>query len=261
VCCGGTTHTPSLPMPRVGTAVAWFGLLGSSRAEVLPPGWRVANNTNLRHGDATSLDFRLSPGTSDDEAVAACLGFCANHSVCAAFVMVRGSGGSHRCAIKGHETNWCGPVEDAQTVSGIKPGVPAQPCPAPAPAPAPPGPGEWRLPQINWNATGIVGPTAGYAVRAFDVINWTPDGKWYLYCDLVLFTNPECPSSFGSEIGIFSAPSLDGEWTYHGIAVPKNSSTADAGGLATPTAIVHGGQVRHPSVAGTAPCLCLRGGR
>eukprot|EP01047_Picozoa_sp_COSAG01_P110596 COSAG01_NODE_39414_length_476_cov_408.888594_1_plen_69_part_10 len=69
MCCGGTTHTPSLPMPRVGTAVACFGLLGSSRAEVLPPGWRVANNTNLRHGDATSLDFRLSPGTSDDEAV------------------------------------------------------------------------------------------------------------------------------------------------------------------------------------------------
>ena len=30
-----------------------------ARAEVPLPGWRVANNTNLRHGDATSLDFRL----------------------------------------------------------------------------------------------------------------------------------------------------------------------------------------------------------
>eukprot|EP01047_Picozoa_sp_COSAG01_P126676 COSAG01_NODE_55848_length_322_cov_0.928251_1_plen_47_part_01 len=29
-CAVVAPHTPSLPMPRVGTAVAWFGLLGSS---------------------------------------------------------------------------------------------------------------------------------------------------------------------------------------------------------------------------------------
>lgn len=103
----------------------------------------------------------------------------------------------------------------------------------------------WQLPTINW-ADGVVGskPTHDeFAVRAFDVVWWEPTQAWYLYCDLVLFSNPECPSSFGSEIGVFSAATLDGEWTYHGIAVHKNHSLADAGGLATPTAIVRGGKV------------------
>ncbi len=112
--------------------------------------------------------------------------------------------------------------------------------PAAAPAPAP---GQWRLPKIDWGAGGTVGPTAGYAVRAFDVVYWLPEQRWYLYCDLVLYSNPECPASFGSQIGVFSAPSLDSAWTYHGIAVHKNTSAADAGGLATPTAIVHEGTV------------------
>ena len=88
-----------------------------------------------------------------------------------------------------------------------------------------------------------MGPTSQFAVRAFDIVHWPGDGRWYLYCDLVLYSNPECPSSFGSEIGVFSATTLDGEWTYHGIAVHKNQSAADAGGLATPTAIVRDGKV------------------
>eukprot|EP00320_Phaeocystis_rex_P020446 CAMPEP_0119084288 /NCGR_PEP_ID=MMETSP1178-20130426/129064_1 /TAXON_ID=33656 /ORGANISM="unid sp, Strain CCMP2000" /LENGTH=165 /DNA_ID=CAMNT_0007067249 /DNA_START=144 /DNA_END=639 /DNA_ORIENTATION=+ len=80
-----------------------------------------------------------------------------------------------------------------------------------------------------------------FAVRAFDVIWW--EERWFLYCDLILFANPKCPSSYGSEIGVFSAATLDSEWTYHGIAVHKNRSLADAGGLATPTAIVRDGRV------------------
>jgi hypothetical protein len=103
--------------------------------------------------------------------------------------------------------------------------------------------GGWRLPPIDWSSGGIVGPTDHYAVRAFDVVYWKPDSTWYLYCDLVLYSNPECPSSFGSEIGVFSAPTLDSAWTYHGTAVPKNHSAADAGGLATPTAIVRDGKI------------------
>lgn len=102
---------------------------------------------------------------------------------------------------------------------------------------------EWRLPAINWTAGGIVAPTDQYAIRGFDAVFWPDDSKWYIYSDLVLFSNPNCPGSFGSEIGAFSANSLDGQWTYHGIVASKNTSEADAGGLATPTAIVHNGSV------------------
>jgi hypothetical protein len=103
----------------------------------------------------------------------------------------------------------------------------------------------WRLPSIDWAAGGVVGRTDRFAVRAFDIVRWPGDGRWYMYCDLVLYTNPVCPSSFGSEIGCFSAPSLDAEWTFHGIrpGLSKNHSAADAGGLATPTAIVRDGKV------------------
>ena len=52
-----------------------------------------------------------------------------------------------------------------------------------------------------------------------------------------LYMNADMGSS------ILSASSLDDEWAYHGIAVPKNQSLADAGGLATPTAIVKDGTV------------------
>lgn len=103
----------------------------------------------------------------------------------------------------------------------------------------------WQLPTINW-ADGVVGSKPAndeFAVRAFDVVWWEPTRQWFLYCDLVLFANPVCPSSFGSEIGVFSATTLDGEWKYHGIAIHKNQSATDAGGLATPTAIVRDGKV------------------
>ena len=108
---------------------------------------------------------------------------------------------------------------------------------------------DWRLPAINWTAGGVVAPTAQYAIRAIDAIYWPADSKWYVYTDLVLFSNPECPASFGSEIGAFSADSLDGQWSYHGIVAQKNTSEADAGGLATPTAIVHDGRTLFPNQA------------
>lgn len=106
-----------------------------------------------------------------------------------------------------------------------------------------PPPVMWRLPPIDWSAGGVVGPTDEFAVRAFDVVYWQPENKWYLYCDLVLYSNPKCPASFGSEIGVFSADTIDSPWTYHGIAVRKNHSHADEGGLATPTAIVRDGKI------------------
>jgi hypothetical protein len=206
--------------------------------------WTLQNNTNVRHGDIAALDFKLPAGTSEVEGVATCLLFCSNHTECYAFTYVRGNGG--RCAIKG-KTGWCVDTSpDNRCVSAVKPGTKADNCTAPGPTPPGPvpGPGEWRLPAINWTAGGTIGPTDQYSVRAFDVVFWEPEAKWYLYCDLVLFSNSKCPASFGSEIGCFSANSLDGEWQYHGIVVPKNTSAADAGGLATPTATVHDGKVK-----------------
>ena len=115
---------------------------------------------------------------------------------------------------------------------------------AAAVGPPPPPPGTWSLPGINWASGGVAGPVSDqHSVRAFDMVFWEPESRWYMYCDLVLFSNPECPASCGSEIGVFSAESLDAQWTFHGIAVRKNQSLADAGGLATPTAIVRNGTV------------------
>ena len=207
--------------------------------------WDVRNNTNLRYGDAHGLDFSLPANTTEADGIKACADRCELEASCAAWVLVRTQ---HRCALKGHGTGWCVDVEpDDRCVGGIKPGANVTNCTAPTPKPPPgppvPPPGTWRLPPIDWAAGGVVGPTDQYAVRAFDVVHWEPENKYYLYCDLVLFSNPKCPSSFGSEIGMFSADSLDGAWTYHGIAVPKNHTLADAGGLATPTAIVRDGKV------------------
>ena len=119
----------------------------------------------------------------------------------------------------------------------------------------------WRLPPIDWAAGGVVGVTDHFAVRAFDMVRWPGDGRWYMYCDLVLYANPVCPTSYGSEIGCFSAASLGGPWTYHGIVLRKNASAADAGGLATPTAIVRGGKVFvYFAYEGLGPGVGLGGG-
>ena len=203
--------------------------------------WTRLNNTNLKDGDITKDDFSLPAGISDSDGCAACEAYCVAHDDCAAYVFVRTQ---HRCAIKGVHNRWCGPVVDTNTISAVKPSQGRIPPCAPSPAPSPPQPPPPFLTwNINWSAGGVVGPTDKYAVRAFDMVHWEGDGKWYMYCDLVEFSNPKCPSSFGSEIGCFSADTLDSEWTYHGICVPKNTSIADAGGLATPTAIAHDGVV------------------
>ena len=119
----------------------------------------------------------------------------------------------------------------------------------------------WRLPPIDWRAGGVIGATDHFAVRAFDMVRWPGDGRWYMYCDLVLYTNPVCPTSYGSEIGCFSAASLGGSWTYHGVVLRKNASAADAGGLATPTAIVRGGKVFvYFAYEGLGPGVGLGGG-
>ena len=75
-------------------------------------------------------------------------------------------------------------------------------------------------------------------MRAVDLLVWPGDGRTYAYTDLVNFSNPHCPGSVGSEIAAFSSADGLSGWQYHGIVAHKNTSAADAGGLATPTAVV-----------------------
>ena len=98
---------------------------------------------------------------------------------------------------------------------------------------------DWRLPAIDWSRGSAFSiAAANYSLRAFDIVQWPGDSRFYLYSDLVLLSNPECPASFGGEIGAFAASSIMGPWTFAGVVAHRNTSLADAGGLATPTAIV-----------------------
>ena len=98
---------------------------------------------------------------------------------------------------------------------------------------------DWRLPAIDWSRGSAFSiAAANYSLRAFDIVQWPGDSRFYLYSDLVLLSNPECPASFGGEIGAFAAPGIMGPWTFAGVVAHRNTSLADAGGLATPTAVV-----------------------
>ena len=95
----------------------------------------------------------------------------------------------------------------------------------------------WSLPPIDYAAPPVLAPTLDFAVRAIDVIVWPGDNRTYVYADIVGYDNPNCPASFGSDIGAYSSADGVSNWTYHGIVVAKNSSSVDAGGVATPSAI------------------------
>ena len=94
----------------------------------------------------------------------------------------------------------------------------------------------WRLPPVDFRQPPGLAPNDGFALRGVDGIVWH-DGRAYVYADVVNWTNPECPSSFGSEIGVFSSADYL-NWTYHGVAVPRGQpGDVDSGGTATPAAL------------------------
>ena len=95
----------------------------------------------------------------------------------------------------------------------------------------------WSLPPIDNSTPPVLAPTLDFAVRALDVIVWPGDNRTYVYTDVVAYDNPACPGSFGSDIGVYSSADGAANWTYHGLVVRKNSSSADAGGVATPSAL------------------------
>jgi hypothetical protein len=99
----------------------------------------------------------------------------------------------------------------------------------------------WRLPNVDWAASTVPLPTAAFATRAVDCVVWPADHRTYCYTDLVNYSNPQCPGSYGSDIGCFSSanPVAAGNWTYHGIVLRKGAlGSVDSGGLATPSALV-----------------------
>ena len=78
-------------------------------------------------------------------------------------------------------------------------------------------------------------PTDGFSVRQINGL-WH-EGTYYVYADVIDWTNPYHPDSYSSSIGAYSSP--DGvDWKYHGkILSPGAEGQWDHGGVATPGAV------------------------
>ena len=95
------------------------------------------------------------------------------------------------------------------------------------------------MPAVDWSAPPSLAPHVGFANRAMDWIVWPGDNKTYAYVDDVDYTDPSCPGSFNSSIGLYSSDDGLSGWRYHGVVLDKR--TRGDGGLATPSAIVRHG--------------------
>jgi len=91
---------------------------------------------------------------------------------------------------------------------------------------------DFRITQLPGDAVPL--PTDGFSVRQMNSL-WH-DGTYYVYADVIDWTNPKHPDSYGSSIGAYSSP--DGvSWTYHGeILSGGKKGEWDRGGVATPGA-------------------------
>ena len=138
------------------------GVLSSGLISSSTP-WKQLNNTDLRRGDITSDDFDLPRGTSAAAGCVACEAYCSAHADCAAYVFVRGE--TPRCAIKGMNDGWCGPFQDAHTISAVKPGQVVKPC-----APTPKG-------RQCTNAQGITAPCGPGNDNCDATKSWLSQGK------------------------------------------------------------------------------------
>ena len=108
----------------------------------VPDGFTTNNETDLAGVDVPELDFKLAAGTNDEDGIAQCASFCANHSVCGGFVFVSGrpdvpTPGGPRCAIKA--VGACRGFARGGCFSGYKNSAcPHTPSPSPrVPTPAP----------------------------------------------------------------------------------------------------------------------------
>eukprot|EP01047_Picozoa_sp_COSAG01_P005120 COSAG01_NODE_172_length_23108_cov_26.690496_18_plen_1009_part_00 len=74
---------------------------------------------------------------------------------------------------------------------------------------------------------------------------WPADNRTWAFTDDVEYTDPSCPGSFNSSIGLYSSADGRTKWSYHGIVLDKR--TRGDGGLATPSVLLHrGGAAREP---------------
>ena len=106
-----------------------------------------------------------------------------------------------------------------------------QPCLAQAAATARPGPDtDFRIAMDGGRPVPL--PTDEFSVRQVNALRHA--GKYYLYGDIIRWSNPKHPDSYGSSIGVFS--STDGRgWDYHGEVVSAGDEGQwDYGGVATP---------------------------
>lgn len=90
---------------------------------------------------------------------------------------------------------------------------------------------------------GAVLPTSNFSTRECSA-TWVPGAGAYLYCDIVLATDPRWPDSFLSSIGVFHSADGLRNWTYGGIVIPRGpAGSFDAGSAATPGAAYVDGKV------------------
>ena len=90
---------------------------------------------------------------------------------------------------------------------------------------------------VNWSSGGpdTTLPAAGFAVRKVEFIYYAPDRRTYAYADVINYTDPAYPESFGSEVGVFSSSDGRTSWLYHGIAIHRGALGGwDGGGVASP---------------------------
>ena len=99
---------------------------------------------------------------------------------------------------------------------------------------------DFRVKMLDADAEAVPLPTDGFSVRQMNSL-WH-DGKYYVYGDVIGWTNPKHPDSYGSTIGVFCSP--DGrKWTYHGEVLKGGGQGKwDYGGVATPGICELGGK-------------------
>lgn len=118
--------------------------------------------------------------------------------------------------------------------------------PPPSPPAPPPPPPPCTSPRCfrftpDWMTGGAATtlPTGNFSVRKLEAIHYPADGRTYAYVDIVNFSDPYYPSSYESEVGVYSSPDGLTRWQYHGIVIPRGpAGDWDSNGIASPGAAV-----------------------
>ena len=94
------------------------------------------------------------------------------------------------------------------------------------------------MPAVDWSAPPSLAPHVGFANRAMDWIVWPGDNKTYAYVDDVDYTDPSCPGSFNSSIGLYSSDDGLSGWRYHGVVLDKRTLIKIFVGIASLTGTI-----------------------